>query len=293
MVRSMTGYGRSVLRLEKTTVTVEIRSVNHRYLDFTAKIPRSFLFLEDKLKRIVQSKFQRGSIDVFISIEGEGFLEKSLKADWELMDYYMETLKKAKDRYNLSGEIPAAVITTLPELITVQEIDNQPDDLKASILSSVDKACEQVAAMRREEGTFLMEDVKERIAAIQKTVMHLQLRRQNVIEEYRERIQSRVNDYLKHVVNIDESRIHQEIALLAEKGDITEEITRLFSHIDHFSATISTDGAVGRKLDFITQEMHREANTIGAKSMDAAISESTVSLKSEIEKIKEQLQNIE
>ncbi|PAV29945.1 YicC family protein [Virgibacillus profundi] len=290
---SMTGYGSSTENIGDTAITVEIRSVNHRYLDFSAKIPRSFLFLEDKIKRIIQSYFERGRIEVYIEIAGDRFVQKNLQTDWDLMDQFINQINTAKDRYHLSGELPATILTALPEMITVQEIEQQPDDLNASILSNTELACIQVLKMREEEGAFLLKDLKERIASIENTVLLLQNRRTNVIEEYRRRIQKRIEEQLIDTVSIDHARLHQEIVLLAEKGDITEEITRLLSHVDHFMETINKSGAIGRKLDFIVQEMHREANTIGSKSTDPEISESTVLLKGEIERIKEQLQNIE
>lgn len=293
MVMSMTGYGRDVFFLGDATITVEIRSVNHRFLDFTAKIPRSFLFLEDKIKRVVQSHFHRGRVEVYINIEGEGLVQRRLNADWELMDQYIEQMKSAKSRYDLAGEIPTTILSTIPGLLSVQEIENQPNELKESIIASTKRVCEQVLLMRKEEGSFLLNDLKNIMEDIREIVAQLKSRRGRVIEEYRDRIQSRINNFIGESDTIDHARMQQEIAVLAEKGDITEEITRLLSHIDHFFETIEVDDAIGRKLDFIMQEMQREANTIGSKSTDAKIGIWVVTLKSDIEKIKEQIQNIE
>jgi len=293
MLKSMTGYGRDVFQIGSTTVTVEIRTVNHRFLDFTAKIPRSFLFLEDKIKKVVQSFFQRGRIEVFIGIEGEGFVKKSLKVDWHLMDQYMEQINNAQKSYQLKGDIPASIVSSLPELIEIQEKEQQPDQLKDSILESVTCACEQVKTMQMQEGNYLDEDIKKRIENIKYLVASLKERRNIVIEEYRDRIQVRIEEQIEDTIQLDQTRMHQEIALLAEKGDITEEITRLLSHIDHFIETMDSKEPVGRKLDFILQEMHRETNTIGSKSTDPKISKWIILLKGDIEKIKEQVQNIE
>lgn len=293
MVMSMTGYGQDVFHLGNTTVTVEIRSVNHRFLDFTAKIPRSLLFLEDKIKRILQSYFQRGRMEVYINVQGDGLVQKELYTDWDLMDKYIDQIKSAKARYGLAGEIPATFMSTIPDLLSVHEVENQSDELNDAIIASTKRACKQVLLMRKEEGGFLLKDLNGRMRAIQETVFQLQTRRENVIEEYRDRIQSRINNYIGENDIMDQARLHQEVALLAEKGDITEEITRLLSHIDHFFETIELNNAIGRKLDFIMQEMHRETNTIGSKSTDGKIGIWIVSLKSEIEKIKEQIQNIE
>ncbi|MBY7143691.1 YicC family protein [Virgibacillus sp. NKC19-3] len=292
MAMSMTGYGTSIYHLANTVVTVEIRSVNHRYLDFTAKIPSSFLFLEDKIKKIIQSYFERGRIEVYIRIEGEGFVKKTVKTDWELMDQYMDQLGEATRRYHLIGDIPAEVLAAVPDLITIQEAEEYPDGLNEAILACTNEACEQVRVMRQAEGAFLSNDLKERLTTIYTIVSSLQTDRRRVMEEYRERIQKRIREHLDDT-RIDEANIHQEIVLLTEKGDITEEIVRLLGHVAHFKETLNTAEPIGRTLDFITQEMHREANTIGSKSTDTKISEYSISLKREIEKMKEQLQNIE
>lgn len=288
----MTGYGRDVLQIGDTTITVEIRSVNHRYLDFIIKTPRSFMFLEEKIKKVIHSFFQRGRVEVFIEIAGEHFVKKSLRTDWDLMDQYMEQVKKAMERYHLVGDIPTTMITNQLDLIVVQEVEEQPDQLQDVIIMSIERACEQVQSMQSNEGSYLIKDIKERMQQMQNMVVSLKTRRRIVTEEYRERIQQRIDEYLGDTANLDHTRIHQEIALLAEKGDITEEITRLLSHIDHFFVTMDSNDAMGRKLDFIMQEMHRETNTIGSKSMDPKISEWTIALKGDIEKIKEQVQNI-
>ncbi|MBP1968157.1 uncharacterized protein (TIGR00255 family) [Virgibacillus natechei] len=293
MTISMTGYGRSVLNVEDKTIVVEIRTVNHRYLDFTAKIPRTFLFLEGQIKKIIQSYFGRGRIEVFVSIEGETFLQKTVKTDWDLMDQYMDQLRMAKSRYDLIGDIPATILTSIPDLITIQEPEYQPDELQAFILECTEQSCKRVLKMREEEGIFLDHDLRERIHIVRTIISSLQTHRDRVSEDYRERIQERIENHLDDTFSFDQTRIHQEIVLLAEKGDITEEIVRLLSHIEHFTDTLNRPDPVGRTLDFITQEMHREANTIGSKSTDIKISEFTVSLKREIDKMKEQLQNIE
>ncbi|WP_188454445.1 YicC/YloC family endoribonuclease [Virgibacillus oceani] len=293
MVKSMTGFGRDVIQLGEASLTVEIRSVNHRFLDFNTKIPPSFLFLEDKFKKMIQSYFKRGRIEMYIGIEGKGFAEKSLHTDWDLMDQYVEQIKRAKERYHLSGEIPASIVAALPDLFSVQQIEQRTDQQTEAILASVEKACSEVYEMRVKEGMHLFHDILDRMKTIRDTVSQLQTRRESVIAEYRNRIFDRIHQHLDEHVQIDDARLVQEIALLAEKGDITEEITRLFSHIDHFLRTTETSDAIGRKLDFILQEMHRETNTIGSKSTDTKIGEWVVSLKSDIEKIKEQVQNIE
>lgn len=293
MVWSMTGYGMHTLQVEDTVMTVEIRSVNHRFLDVAIKLPRNFLFMEAPIKKIIQSNFNRGKIEIYIAIEGDGLVRKRLNTDWEMMDKYMEQINLAIDRYSLKREIPTTIMASIPEIIAVQEITHQPDGLKDGLIESTATACEQVKIMRKEEGSFLKEDLLKRITLIYDIVGVLQKSRLLVQAAYRERMEARVHDLITDQETFEPERLHQEIVLLAEKGDITEEITRLYSHIEQMKALINQPGVMGRKLDFITQEMHREANTIGSKSTDAKISEQMVVLKSEIEKIKEQVQNIE
>lgn len=289
----MTGYGREFLAMGSTTITIEIKSVNHRFLDIAAKIPRTLLFMEDDFKRILQTYFHRGRIELYIHIEGEGFGQRTLKANWALMDQYMEQLKEAKDRYHLSGELTPAIITAIPDLFTIQETSDEPEAFQDFFITCLHQACAKVLEMRKEEGEHLTQDVSARMNGIREMVASLTSRRAHVIDEYRERIKQRIDEHVAGNLPMDDARIYQEIAILAEKGDITEEITRLEGHVNHFQETLKTPDTIGRKLDFIIQEMHRETNTIGAKSSDAKIGQWIVSLKSDIERIKEQVQNIE
>ncbi|HLR80262.1 MAG TPA: YicC/YloC family endoribonuclease [Bacillota bacterium] len=293
MVRSMTGYGHDTLRMEQAIITVEIRTVNHRFFDFHVKAPHTLLFLEDKIKRLVQSYIERGRVDVYINIEGSSFTQKSLQADWDLIDQYVHLLKNVQERYDLNKVLSQTIIPEIPDLITVEEYEETPHELTDQIMQSIERACQQVIMMRQEEGRFLMADIKKRMKSIRNMLLLVEGRRKYVIQEYRERIEERLVDYLGDSASVDWTRMHQEIALLAEKGDITEETTRLHSHINHFVETIDEGGVIGRKLDFIVQEMQRETNTIGSKSIDCKIGEWTVQLKSDMEKIKEQVQNIE
>ncbi|PAE29962.1 YicC family protein [Paenibacillus sp. 7884-2] len=292
MPLSMTGYGRKVLHIENTMVTIEIRSVNHRFLDIAIKLPRTFLFLEDKLKKTVQSQFTRGRIEVYISIEGDGFSNRTLQADWELIDQYVTHLDRAKQKYHLNGEIPLTVLSSMQDFFHIKDTGGSLEKVHQLILEGILDACKQVSVMRQEEGVYLTNDLTERLRSITETVLQLRTKRDIVRKEYQERIMERIRVYVDDEISKD-GKFYQEIVLLAEKGDITEEITRLLGHIEHFERTMNSKEAAGRKLDFIIQEMHREANTIGSKSTDVSISEWTVSLKSMIEKMKEQVQNIE
>lgn len=288
----MTGYGNEIKELDHALIKVEIRSVNHRFLDMKAKIPSSIMFLEDRLKQVMKQYFNRGRTELYISWEGDLLVERTLHTDWKLMDEFLKQLKEAKHRYQLSGDIPISVIATIPDLITVIEKEQQPTHFEDLLLESTRNVCEKVRKMREEEGSFLINDIKKRLTSIENMVSLVEGRRIHVIDEYRERIEKRIETYMNDSMNMDE-RIRQEIALLAEKGDITEEIIRLKSHLNHFYELIPLNDPVGRKMDFIVQEMHREINTIGSKSSDSMIGQWTVNLKSEVEKIKEQVQNIE
>ncbi|WP_339227640.1 YicC/YloC family endoribonuclease [Oceanobacillus sp. FSL K6-2867] len=292
MPLSMTGYGRKVLHIENTMVTIEIRSVNHRFLDIAIKLPRTFLFLEDKLKKTVQTQFNRGRIDVYINIEGDGFANRTLEADWELIDQYVNHLNEAKQKYYLDEKISLAFLSSKQEFFQIKETGDSLEHAHQLIIEGTLEACEQVFRMRQEEGKYLTSDLAQRLQEIHKTVLRLREKRDIVRKEYQERIMERIRAYLGDEVSKD-GKFYQEIVLLAEKGDITEEITRLLGHIEHFEKTMNSPEASGRRLDFIIQEMHREANTIGSKSTDVTISEWNVSLKSLIEKMKEQVQNLE
>ncbi|WBX79620.1 YicC family protein [Virgibacillus salarius] len=295
MGKSMTGYGRTDIQMDDTKITIEMKSVNHRFLDVNMKIPLSFMYLEERLKKIVQSYFQRGKIDIYVRVDGKGFTSRKLETDWHLMDQYMSEIKEIKMRYQLSGDVSTAIIPALNEIFTVQELESQSNQFKDQLIDGLKEACRQVVDMREEEGNHLIHDLQERIHRLNLLINQVKNRRTFVVDEYRERIKDRVNQHLTEDMDLNASRIYQEIVLLAEKGDIAEEITRLISHTSHFMRTIESESgdSIGRRLDFITQELHREANTIGSKSTDSTISEYTVAIKGEVEKIKEQVQNIE
>ncbi|GGD27960.1 YicC/YloC family endoribonuclease [Pontibacillus salipaludis] len=293
MVKSMTGYGRSSKTLEDTTVTVELKSVNHRFLDIAPKMPRSLLYLEEKVKKRLQPSFTRGRLEVFITVEGKALTKRTVKTDWDLLDQYITQLREAKARYGLVEEISVNVLTKLEDLFTIQELEEHEDRMESMILSCIDEACEHTVSMRVQEGDALRQDLKNRLETVVSIVDDLKSRRPIVVDETRERIKTKIEEYAQAALPNEDSRLLHEVGVLAEKGDIAEEITRLYSHTDQFITTLGLNESIGRKLDFIVQEMNRETNTIGSKSTDSKISEWVVLLKSEIEKIKEQVQNVE
>lgn len=293
MVRSMTGYGKHSTHVKDTQIVVEVRSVNHRFLDISTKLPHNLLFMEEKLKRQVKRKLERGRVDVFVTIEGEGFFEKKVEVDYNLLDQYVEKWKEVKGRYQLTEDVSIDMVSKLDDIFTVMEMEEDTNALQQSLLDAIDTALERLLAMRVEEGVRLREDFEKRLDTITEILVKLEDKRPRIVEEYREKIRERIEEYAGEALDPDESRVLQEVALLAEKGDVTEELTRMKSHVKQFKATLARHDAIGRTMDFIVQEMHREVNTIGSKSNDVEVSEWVVALKSEIEKVKEQVQNVE
>ncbi|MGP4059757.1 YicC/YloC family endoribonuclease [Halobacillus sp. H74] len=293
MTKSMTGYGKQTIEVGESRLHVEVRSVNHRFLDIAVKIPRTLLFLEDQMKRQVKNRLSRGRVDLFVTIEGESLFGKKITVDWPIVDQYIRKLDELKSRYDLTGEITIDMVSKLEEVFSVQEVEEDTGTLQNALLEAVDEAVKQVMQMRSVEGEQLHKDLRFRVTNIRHLLRELEERRPIVIEEFKERIRSRVEEYMKEQIHPDETRVLQEVALLAEKGDVTEELTRLESHLIQFASTLDRNEPIGRRLDFIVQEMHREVNTIGSKSNDGEVMEAVVNLKSEIEKMKEQVQNVE
>ncbi|GEN54203.1 YicC/YloC family endoribonuclease [Halobacillus faecis] len=293
MIKSMTGYGKSTVEVNETKIHVEIRSVNHRFLDMTFKMPPALMFLEERLKQVVKGRLYRGRIDIFVSLVGEDLVEKKIDVNWEMVDQYITRLKDIQRRYELTGDISIDMVSKLDHVFSEKEMENDSDEWKVALLEAMDDAVRQLVEMRTKEGHELHDDLEKRIAKVRSWLNSLDERRPMLIDEYKERIRTRVEEYTKEQLRPDETKILQEVALLAEKGDVTEELTRLQSHFTQFESTLSIDEPVGRRLDFIVQEMHREVNTIGSKSNDGKMTEMVVNLKSEIEKMKEQVQNVE
>ncbi|WP_386056370.1 YicC/YloC family endoribonuclease [Thalassobacillus hwangdonensis] len=293
MVTSMTGYGRSVSQVGDGRLTVEVRSVNHRFLDLSTKMPRNLLFLEDTMKKLVTNHILRGRVDIFVTIEGKDLVEKKLEVDWDLVDQYVKHLQEIKDRYDLTGTMSIDIVTKLEDLFQIQEVDQDEERVRKVIIDTLEDALTVLTSLRQQEGDALRIDLEKRLKSAHSLVAELEKRRKIVSEDYRERIKTRIEEYVREDWKLEDTRILQEVALLAEKGDISEEVTRMYAHLDLFAKTMEEQGSIGRRLDFVVQEMHREVNTIGSKSNDMEINHAVVSLKSEIEKMKEQVQNIE
>jgi uncharacterized protein (TIGR00255 family) len=289
----MTGYGRYKGFLNEVKLTVEMKSVNHRFCETSIRLPRNLMMFEDHLKRQIQEKIHRGRIDVFISFHSDTLSKRNVKLDWELAEAYLSSIQQMKDQLNVSGEITVRDLISIEDLFQVEEEESDVDKFSDPLTSAVMQATDQLLHMRSVEGKALAQDLSQRVSSIRETVKLLIEYAPKVKEYYEKRLEGRIKEFLQHRVEIDESRFLNEVAVFAERSNIDEELTRLASHCDQFTGILELDEPVGRKLDFLIQEMNREVNTIGSKANDIDISQYVVELKSTIEKMKEQVQNIE
>ena len=292
MVKSMTGYGRARQTLHGRDITVEVRSVNNRYLDCTVKVPRTYIFAEDAVKSRVQKAVSRGKVDVFITIDATGADETVVAVNEPLARGYYEALTKIRDMFSLEGELTAAVLAKFPDVLTVTKAEEDLESVAGDICAVLDEALEAYNAMRAVEGEKLCEDIAGRVATIETVVGKVEERSPQTVVAYREKLTARMQEVLQSTT-IDESRILTEAAIFADKIAVDEETVRLRSHIAQLRTMLKSDQPVGRKLDFLIQEVNRECNTIGSKCNDLTIAQDVVNMKAEVEKIREQVQNIE
>lgn len=294
MIRSMTGFGRKEAQGAGGFFVIEVRSVNNRYIDIQVKSPRELAVLEPRLKKIVQERFFRGRFDVSVSRNGEEKKIQKLALDEFLAEQYIGILRDLKTRFGLSGEVDLALVAGLKDLVTTAEVKEDLEAVWSVLSGGLAQALDELDRMRAEEGEALARDISTRLDSIDDITARIRSRAPITVENARKRM----TDNLKKLLNEqpDPLRVLQEIAILAERLDITEELTRLDSHMKQFRALLADTArseAVGRKLDFLLQEMGREVNTVGAKALDAEISFNVVNIKAELEKIREQVQNIE
>ena len=291
MVVSMTGYGRGFCESENVRVQVEVKTVNHRFCEFNIRMPRQLLVLEDKIKKQLSSYIRRGRAEVFISVEGDGLIHKKVDVDWSLLDQYMTNLDAISANYHLHPNSSIQTIPHLEGIFLIQEEQTNSNELEVLILSAVQQAGEQLKNMRIAEGLQLKKDILQQIEKIQASAEEVAQYAPLVIQQYQERLQQKMAEFTSGLV--DETRLLNEVAIFVDKADINEEITRLNSHLSQVLITLDNDEQKGRKLDFLLQEMNREVNTIGSKANDSRIAMEVVEMKSLLEKIKEQVQNIE
>lgn len=292
MVLSMTGYGRAAQILNGREITIELRSVNSRYFEYSSRVPRTCAFLEDRLKRIVAAKVHRGKVELGLTVQSVSGQDTVVQIDWGLAESYRQALSNLAERLDVKNDITALALARFPDVLTQSTAPADPDVLGADVEAVASQAVEAFLAMRAVEGEKLRADVLARLAAVESLVGQIEQGSAGRVKAYTERLYARLQELLADR-NIDESRILTEAALFADKTAIDEETVRLRSHIAQYRQILDMDEPIGRKLDFLTQELNREANTIGSKCQDAAMTRLVVDLKSEIEKIREQIQNIE
>lgn len=292
MIRSMTGYGRAEVLVNGRNILVEIRSVNHRYFEFSCRSPRAYGFLESRLKTYLQGKLSRGKVDVNISIQTVEGSSASVQVNRELAASYVQALRALEEPLGLRDDLSLSVISRFSDIFTVNKETEDEDAIWADVLQVADEATGRFVQMRETEGAKMKEDVESRLDFILQAVEQVEARSPKTVEEYRARLYNKMSEVLGNT-QIDEQRILTEAALYAEKIAVSEETVRLRSHVGQFRAILAQGGPVGRKLDFLIQECNRETNTIGSKAQDIEIARIVVDIKSEIEKIREQIQNIE
>ena len=292
MVKSMTGYGRAREMRSGRDITVEVRSVNNRYLDCTVKLPRAYIFAEDAIKTRVQKAISRGKVDVFVTIDTSAADVAVVQVNEGLAKGYYDALMHLKNSFTLSGDVTPEVLARFPDVLTVTKAEEDVEAIAADICAVLDDALAAYNAMRAVEGEKLRTDVLNRLATIETLVAQIEQNSAGRVQAYTERLYTRLKELLEDR-NIDDARIVTEAAIFADKTAIDEETVRLHSHVAQYRSILELDEPVGRKLDFLTQELNRESNTIGSKCQDLNIPRLVVELKSEIEKIREQIQNIE
>ena len=291
MIKSMTGFGKNNLVINDRNYQVEIRSVNHRYLDINIKMPRQLTYLEEIIKKAISTKVKRGKIDVSISFENNSTEGRNVKINTEIAKMYIEQLRKLAEEENILSDIQVTEITKLPDVLNIN-IDQDDDTIKQELLESVSIATDNLIEMKQAEGNKIAEDLIRRINYIEEKILKISELSTGLIEEYVVKLEERIKEILKTDI-IDKSRIAQEVVIYADKTSIEEEITRLKSHIIQFRNLLKEEEPVGKKIDFLIQEMNRETNTIGSKANNLDIVNGVIDIKTELENIREQIQNIE
>ncbi len=292
LIKSMTGYGRAVETVNGREFTVELRSVNNRYLDCTVKLPRSVSFAEEAVKQAVKQAVSRGKVDVFISIKSEGAEDTTVSLNRAVLQGYLEAMRQMVTDFGVKDDISVSTVSRLPEVFSVEKPEVDEEQLLSDLMGVLGKALAGYNAMRQTEGAALDADLRSRGQTILELVAQVEQGNAQTVSDYRIRLENKLREVLAST-NIDESRILTEAAIFADKVAVDEETVRLRSHLDQMNTMLTGGGAVGRKLDFLLQEMNREANTIGSKCTDVRLARIVVEIKAELEKIREQTQNIE
>ncbi len=293
MIKSMTGYGRAVQTVNGREFTVELRSVNNRYLDCSVRLPRMLSFGEDAVKQAVKASVSRGKVDVFITVRSEGGEEAKITLNEGVLEGYLNAMRQMVEKYpDVQDDIRVSTLSRLPEVFLVEKPEVDEEQLLKDLMQVVNAALAGYDAMRCAEGKALEQDLRSRGNTILEYVAQVEAGNSQTVASYRSRLEAKLKEVLENT-NIDESRILTEAAIFADKVAVDEETVRLRSHLQQMNTMLTNGGAVGRKLDFLLQEMNRETNTIGSKCTDVALARIVVDIKAELEKIREQTQNIE
>ena len=290
-MRSMTGYGKCVLKENGKELSIELKSVNHRYLDLGFKSGKYFSFIEEKLRKIIQSYLSRGHMDIYINYKNTGEDAKVIKVDYALLKVYLDAYKEV-EAIGLKNDLTLTSAMRLPDVITIEEQEENQEDLARLVEKALRLALEEMCAQRETEGKNLKEDIISRVKMIREQLGIIEQKATEVVGIYRDKLLKRLED-LVNINDLDENRLNMEISIFADKSNIDEEIVRLNSHLDQLLTTMDMDEAIGRKLDFIVQEINRETNTIASKAVNTNITSAALFIKNEVEKIREQVQNIE
>ena len=291
MPQSMTGYGRCTLAQDGREVTIELKSVNHRFLDLAFRMPRSFAFLENDMRAHISNKLARGHVDIFVTYKNSRDDARKVTLDSALLGEYLTTLRQGGIDHMLDDNLRLRDVLSMQDVLTVEEADEDQQALSALTLSALDTALDSLCAMRRREGEAMRGDVETRLDTLERTAHAIDERAPQWLEEYRQRLRARIEEICQ--MQLDEARLTQEVALAADKAAVDEETVRLRSHIAQMRDLLKQSEPAGRKLDFLVQEMNREVNTIGSKASDLILTGMVVDAKAELEKIREQIQNIE
>lgn len=292
MIKSMTGFGRAVAETDGYVITVEIKSVNHRYFEFSSRIPRQYGFLDDKLKSYINSRVSRGKVECYVSIDALNTEAAHVVVNNTLVSAYVSALKELSKNYDLKEDFGASTVARFQDVLVVKKADEDEEKIWSYVKSVTDTALDKFIAMRTVEGEKMKNDISSRADYILSCVEYIEKRSPETVKEYNDKLVERVHDLIGDV-SLDEGRVIQEVAIYADKVAVAEETVRLRSHLDQLKAFINADEPVGRKMDFLVQEINRETNTIGSKANDVDIARKVVDIKAEVEKIREQIQNIE
>lgn len=292
MIRSMTGFGRGQEIVDGWSIVVEIKSVNHRYFEYASRLPRGYAFLDDKLKTLLQQRISRGKVDVYVQIQALESAGSEVLVDHGLAESYLKALRELVERYKVREDVSASVLSRYPDVLTVRQAQVDEDAVWNAVRQVAEMALDRFVAMRELEGARMREDVLARAATIRKAVAVVEERSPETVREHMEKVEARIRDLLAGVP-VDEARLLNEAAVYADKVAVAEETVRLCSHLDQLEQMLDSGEAIGRKLDFLVQEINRETNTIGSKCSDLSLTRIVVDIKAEIEKIREQIQNIE